>query len=101
MADKRSPAARKKHAPARGEAKRDKREKKAAPESRKLGKAEAGKAEAPAAKVKRGEEGKAPKQAEKAVKGAGEEAGSEDPPECGEGGVGAGGHGLRGEHGTA
>src|SRR5258705_3508320 len=81
MADKKSPAARKKHAPARGEAKRDKREKKAAPESRKLGKAEAGKAESAAAKGKRGEKEKAPKQAKKAVKGADEESDGEDPPE--------------------
>jgi len=78
MADKKSAAARKKHAHARGEAKRGKREKKE-PESKKL--ARAGKAEEPAAKVKRGEKEKAPKQAKKAAKGGEEESNAEDLPE--------------------
>src|SRR6266404_1694682 len=81
MADKKSAAARKKHvAPGRGEAKRGKGDRTAAPERRKLANA-AGKAEAPAAKVKRGEKEKAPKQAKKTAKGGDEEADSEDGPE--------------------
>src|SRR6266850_429838 len=81
MADKKSAAARKKHVtPGRGDAKRGKPDRKAAPERRKLAKA-VGKAEAPAAKVKRGEKEKAPKQAKKTAKGGDEEADSEDGPE--------------------
>src|SRR6266850_1195853 len=81
MADKKSAAARKKHVtPGRGDAKRGKPDRKAAPERRKLAKA-TGKAEAPAAKVKRGEKEKAPKQAKKTAKGGDEEADSEDGPE--------------------
>jgi len=68
MADKKSAAARRKHGAPKAEAKRGKREKKAAPEPKKHLKA-VGKAESPAAKVKRGEKDKAPKQAKKASKG--------------------------------
>src|SRR6266481_1429326 len=83
MADKKSTAARKKHvAPARAEAKRGKREKKAAPEPKKA-KAVA-KAETPAAKVRRGEKEKAPKQAKKAGKGVEEEEGEDLEGEEGE-----------------
>jgi RNA polymerase primary sigma factor len=64
MADKKSAAARRKHGAPKVEAKRGKREKKAAPEQKKHLKA-VGKAESPAAKVKRGEKDKAPKQAKK------------------------------------
>jgi RNA polymerase primary sigma factor len=67
MADKKSAAARKKHEPHKGEAKKARHEKKAAPETKKLARAKVA-AEAPAAKVKRGEKEKAPKQAKKAVK---------------------------------
>src|SRR5919204_5920337 len=77
MADKKSAAARRKHGASKAEAKRGKREKKAAPEPKKHLKA-VGKAEAPAAKVKRGEKDKAPKQAKKAMKGGDEEAEGED-----------------------
>src|SRR6266481_7412640 len=83
MADKKSTAARKKHvAPARAEAKRGKREKKAAPEPKKA-KAVA-KAETPAAKVRRGEKEKAPKQAKKVGKGVEEEEGEDLEGEEGE-----------------
>ncbi len=80
MADKKSAAARRKHGAPKAEAKREKREKKAAPEPKKLLKA-VGKAEAPAAKVKRGEKDKAPKQAKKAGKGGDDEAGGEEVAE--------------------
>src|SRR5207248_647036 len=58
MADKKSAAARRKHGAPKAEAKRGKREKKAAPEPKKHLKA-VGKAESPGAKVKRGEKDKA------------------------------------------
>src|SRR5437763_6300827 len=77
MADKKSAAARRKHGAPKAEAKRGKREKKAAPEPKKHLKA-VGKAESPAAKVKRGEKDKAPKQGKKAVKGGEEEAEGEE-----------------------
>jgi len=76
MADKKSAAARRKHGAPKAEAKRGKREKKAAPEPKKHLKA-VGKAESPAAKVKRGEKDKAPKQAKKASKGDDEAEGEE------------------------
>src|SRR3989442_3373452 len=77
MADKKSAAARKKNAH-EAEARKGKRARKAAPESKRHA-SPAGKAEAPAAKVKRGEKQNAPKQAKKAVK-AGEEEGEADEP---------------------
>src|SRR5437764_5696006 len=80
MADKKSAAARRKHGAPKAEAKRGKREKKAAPEPKQHLKA-VGKAEAPAAKVKRGEKEKAPKQAKNPGKGGDEEAEGEDPVE--------------------
>src|SRR5438552_10096996 len=84
MADKKSAAARRKHGAPKAEAKRGKRENKAAPEPKKHLKA-VGKAESPAAKVKRGEKDKAPKQAKKAAKGdaeaEGEEVAEGDEPE--------------------
>ena len=76
MADKKFAAARRKHGAPKAEAKRGKREKKAAPEPKKHLKA-VGKAESPAAKVKRGEKDKAPKQAKKASKGDDEAEGEE------------------------
>src|SRR5437762_1071626 len=76
MADKKSAAARRKHGAPKADAKRGKREKKAAPEPKKHLKA-VGKAESPAAKVKRGEKDKAPKQAKKASKGDDEAEGEE------------------------
>src|SRR5438132_1802532 len=75
MADKKSAAARKKHAH-KAVAKKGKRARKAAPE-RKRHARPVGNAEAPAAKVKRGEKEAAPKQAKKAVK-AGDEEGEAD-----------------------
>src|SRR5438270_6215183 len=75
MADKRSAAARKKHAH-KAVAKKGKRARKAAPE-RKRHARPVGNAETPAAKVKRGEKQAAPKQAKKAVK-AGDEEGEAD-----------------------
>src|SRR2546429_1864793 len=75
MADKKSAAARKKHAH-KAVAKKGKRARKAAPE-RKRHARPVGNAEAPAAKVKRGEKQAAPKQAKKAVK-AGDEEGEAD-----------------------
>jgi RNA polymerase primary sigma factor len=82
MADKKSTAARKKNgAPGLAEARKGKREKKAAPEPKKQAKL-SGKAEAPVAKVKRGEKDKAPKQAKKGAKAAGDE---EEGEEAGEG----------------
>src|SRR5207248_8932791 len=75
MADKRSAAARKKHAH-KAVAKKGKRARKAAPE-RKRHARPVGNAEAPAAKVKRGEKQASPKQAKKAVK-AGDEEGEAD-----------------------
>src|SRR5438876_1201963 len=84
MADKKSAAARRKHGAPKAEAKRGKRENKAAPGPKKHLKA-VGKAESPAAKVKRGEKDKAPKQAKKAAKGdaeaEGEEVAEGDEPE--------------------
>src|SRR5438045_1624833 len=76
MADKKSAAARRKHGAPKAEAKRGKREKKAAPEPKQHLKA-VGKAEAPAAKVKRGEKEKAPKQAKKTAKGGDDEEGED------------------------
>ena len=76
MADKKSAAARKKHEPHKGEAKKARHEKKPAPEAKKMARAK-GAAEAPAAKVKRGEKEKAPKQAKKAAKAAANEEGDE------------------------
>src|SRR2546430_24721 len=75
MADKKSAAARKKHAH-KAVAKKGKRARKAAPE-RKRHARPVGNAETPAAKVKRGEKQAAPKQAKKAVK-AGDEEGEAD-----------------------
>src|SRR5438270_259739 len=77
MADKRSAAARKKHAH-KAVAKKGKRARKAAPE-RKRHARPVGNAETPAAKVKRGEKQAAPKQAKKTVK-AGDEEGEADEP---------------------
>jgi RNA polymerase primary sigma factor len=81
MADKKSAAARKKHAH-KAVAKKGKRARKAAPE-RKRHARPAGNAEAPAAKVKRGEKAAPPKQAKKAVKAGDDEGGEAD--ELGEG----------------
>src|SRR5256885_9995469 len=80
MADKKSAAARRKHGAPKAEAKRGKRENKAAPEPTKHLKA-VGKAESPAAKVKRGEKDKSPKQAKKAAKGGDDEAEGEEVAE--------------------
>ncbi|TMB05687.1 MAG: RNA polymerase sigma factor RpoD, partial [Deltaproteobacteria bacterium] len=77
MADKKSAAARKKHAH-KAVAKKGKRARKAAPE-RKRHTRPVGNAETPAAKVKRGEKQAAPKQAKKTVK-AGDEEGEADEP---------------------
>ena len=77
MADKKSAAARKKHAH-KAVAKKGKRARKAAPE-RKRHARPVGNAETPAAKVKRGEKQAAPKQAKKTVK-AGDEEGEADEP---------------------
>src|SRR5947208_1704790 len=77
MADKKSAAARKKHAH-KAVAKKGKRARKAAPE-RKRHARPGGNAETPAAKVKRGEKQAAPKQAKKTVK-AGDEEGEADEP---------------------
>src|SRR5437868_12030179 len=71
MADKKSAAARKKHAH-KAVAKKGKRARKAAPE-RKRHARPVGNAETPAAKVKRGEKQAAPKQAKKVVKPGDEE----------------------------
>src|SRR5437764_1635589 len=76
MADKKSAAARRKHGAPKAEAKRGKREKKAAPEPKKHLKA-VGKAEEPDGKGKRGEKDKGPKQAKKASKGDDEAEGEE------------------------
>src|SRR5437667_4238250 len=77
MPDKKSAAARKKHAH-KAVAKKGKRARKAAPE-RKRHARPVGNAETPAAKVKRGEKQAAPKQAKKTVR-AGEEEGETDEP---------------------
>src|SRR2546429_560308 len=75
MADKKSAAARKKHAH-KAVAKRGKRARRAGPEGKRHTR-RGGMAEPPAAKVKRGEKQAAPKQAKKAVK-AGDEEGEAD-----------------------
>src|SRR3954469_3986948 len=77
MADKKSAAARKKHEPHKGEAKKVKHEKPAAADPKKHARIAKGAGEPPAAKVKRGEKEKPPKQAKKGTKAAGDEEGEE------------------------